>query len=283
MTIRYEELINLAIPDRDYCYTERDAMLYALGTGFGADPMDSDELPFVYERGLKASPTLATVIAWDRSWIGCSKLNWPLVVHGDQRLTIHRAIRSHGAIVSSARVSEILDKGKGKGLLVRVETTVRDKRTGVSLWTMSSGFFARGDGGIDRVPAQGSSVHLIPDRDADTVIEAHTQPNQALIYRLSGDMNPLHAVPQVAAQAGFSRPLLHGLCTYGFACRAVLRAYCKFQPERLKVFNARFSAPLFPGESMRIELWKDAEIVSFRVRCADDNRTVLDNGRAELT
>src|SRR5690606_1162403 len=123
---------------------------------------------------------------------------------------------------------------------------------------------------------------VIPERAPDAVVQARTQPNQALLYRLCGDRNPLHAVPKMAARAGFAQPVLHGLCTYGYACRAVLHSFCDLDPARIQVFDARFSAPVFPGESLQTEMWRDGASVWFRVRCLERDSIVLDNGRALL-
>jgi acyl dehydratase len=283
MTIDYEDLLKLNIGNRRFTYTERDTMLYALGTGFGSDPMNAYELPFVYESALKASPTLATVIAWDRSWTPRSGIDWPKVVHGDQLLRIHKPLPAAGTIVSSANVTEIVDKGKERGAFVRVETRIRDAETGEALCTATTGFFARGDGGFSGAVAKGPPCHLLPSRSPDATLDAKTRPDQALLYRLSGDRNPLHAVPSVAKTAGFARPVLHGLCTYGFACRAVLRSMCNLDPARITEFDARFSGVMFPGETLRFELWKDGNVVSFRARCIERDSIILDNGRAVLS
>jgi acyl dehydratase len=282
MTINDEALLALDIPRRQFSYSERDTMLYALGTGFGSDPMDTEELGFVYEQELKTAPTQGTVIAWDRDWVPRSGIDWPKVVHGDQRLLIHRPLPASATVTADTRVTEVLDKGKNVGAVVRVETRIRDAATGEALCTTTSGFFARGDGGFSASAMKGPAFHAIPARSPDAVLDARTHPNQALIYRLSGDRNPLHAIPAVARNAGFPRPVLHGLCIYGFACRAVLRAMCDLDPTRIAEFDARFSAPMFPGEALRVEMWKDENIVSFRARSIERGSIVLDNGRALL-
>lgn len=272
----------LAIPDRECTYTVRDTMLYGLGSGFGTDPMDTQELCFVHEDRLRASPTMATVIGWDRSWTPSSGIDWPLVVHGDQSLVVHQPLPPAAAVRTRARVLEILDKGKDRGAVVRVHTKACDATTGAPLWTAISGFFARGDGGFSDATMKGPGFHTVPSRSPDSVLDALTRPEQALLYRLSGDRNPLHAIPAVAQAAGFPRPVLHGLCTYGFACRAVLRAYCALDPARIAEFDARFSSPLFPGETLRVEMWLDGDLVSFRALCVERGKVVLDNGRAKL-
>jgi acyl dehydratase len=282
MAINYDQLMGLDIPERRVSYTERDTMLYALGAGFGADPMDTRELRFVYEHGLQAVPTLATVIAWDRSWTPRSGIDWPKVVHGDQRLVIHQPLPVAADIVATARVLDILDKGPDSGAVVRVETRICDAATNEPLCTATTGFFARGDGGFSGTTMKGPAFHTLPTRVPDAVLDARTQPNQALLYRLSGDRNPLHAVPSVAAAAGFPYPVLHGLCIYGFACRAVLSAFCDLDPAQIIEFDARFSASMYSGETLRIEMWKDHNVVSFRVRCVERDSIVLTNGKAVL-
>ena len=279
MPIDRERLLALDIPERRFAYDERDTMLYALGIGFGSDPIDEDELRFVHEQDLHAAPTLATVIGWDRSWVPASGIDWPKVVHGDQRLIVHRPLAAAGSVVSRARVTEVAEKTSGS--LVRVETRLHDASTGEAICTSSTGFFVRG-GFSGVAAAKGPKPHQLPERAADVVLDAPTHRNQALLYRLSGDRNPQHAVPAVARAAGFPRPLLHGLCTYGFVCRAVLRSFCGFDPSRIAEFDARFSAPFFPGETLRIEMWRDGQVVSFRARCAERDSVVLDNGRAVL-
>ena len=282
MTIDYPTLMALEIPDRSCSYGDRETMLYALGTGFGTDPMNTRELRFVHEDGLQAVPTMATVIGWDRSWIPRTGIHWPLVVHGDQTLRLHRPLPPAADVVTSARVAEVLDKGQSKGVLLRIETNARDARTDTPLWTASTGFFARGDGGFSGGINKGPHFHPVPQRGPDAVLDAATQPNQALLYRLCGDRNPLHAVPAAAGAAGFPRPILHGLCTYGYACRAVMHAFCELDAARIIEIDARFSSPLFPGETVRVEMWQDGATISFRARCIERDRVVLDNGRALL-
>jgi len=256
-------------------------MLYALGTGFGMDPLDELELPFVFEERLQAIPTMATVIAWDRSWIARSGIDWPKVVHGDQRLVMHKPLRPEGTVVASARVTEVLDKGVGA--VVRVETVIHDADSNEALCTVTTGFFARGDGGFDASPSKGPPFHALPKRAPDKSVVLRTHGNQALIYRLSGDRNPLHASPAVARTAGFRQPVLHGLCSYGMACRAVLKTYCAFDTSLLSELDVRFCAPLYPGETLQIDMWHDNATVSFSGRCLERKQLVLDNGRAQLT
>jgi len=291
MPVVYDHLMNLDLPEREVSFTERDAMLYALSVGMGADPMNEAELAFVVENGafdgrLKALPSFATVIAWEEEFSRASGLNLVMVVHGEQRITLHRPLPPSGHIRSKIRVVDAFDKGAGKGAVVLVENTIRDAVTGDPMVTLLSTIFARGDGGFGgpaRAPDAGPPApHRIPDRAPDLVVSATTQPNQALFYRLCGDRNPLHADPAFAKAAGFPRPILHGLCTYGHAVRAVVTGACEHDPARVAHIEARFTAPVFPGETIQTEIWRDGRTISFRARLRDREARVLDHGLVKL-
>lgn len=280
MPIDPNALLALKIQASTCTYGPDNTILYALSTGFGSDPTDPHELRFVHEDQLQASPTMATVIGWDRSWIPRTGIHWPLVMHGDQTLRIHHQIPPAATVTTEAHVSELLDKGPGKGALLRIETRAYCAESKTHLWTTSTGFFARKHGGFSNQVAPASVAHPVPERPADYQETVHTLPHQALLYRLNGDKNPLHARPEAAKIAGFSTPVLHGLCVYGFACRSILRNICFFDPHRLIEIDARFTAPAFPGDTLHIALWKDDTTVSFRVYCPERNTIIIDNGRA---
>ncbi|WP_300304254.1 MaoC/PaaZ C-terminal domain-containing protein [Ferrovibrio sp.] len=286
MPIVYDELMRLDLPEREFAYSERDTMLYALSVGMGHDPMDADELPFVYEKGLRALPSLATVIAWDDSWAPQTGINFVMVVHGEQRVTIHKPLPPSGRIKAKLRIRDVFDKGAGKGAIMLTENTLSDAASGEKLVTLLSTVFARGDGGFGgpvRAPGEGPPApHAIPERQPDAGVTAKTQPNQALFYRLCGDRNPLHADPAFAKAAGFPRPILHGLCTYGHAVRAVVKAACNHDPAMIAHIEARFTAPVFPSETIHTEIWRDDNIVSFRARLVERDVVVLDHGKVEL-
>ncbi|MBX3454729.1 MaoC/PaaZ C-terminal domain-containing protein [Ferrovibrio sp.] len=291
MAIVYDRLLKLDLPERDLRYDERDTMLYALSVGMATDPMDTEDLAFVVENGafagkLKALPSQATVIAWDDVFGPASGLNMLMVVHGEQRITLHKPLPSHGRIKSKTRFVDAFDKGAGKGAVVLVENLIRDAETGDKLVTLLSTIFARGDGGFGEptrpTPAAPPAPHKLPDRAPDFSLAAQTQPNQALFYRLCGDRNPLHADPYFAKAAGFPRPILHGLCTYGHAVRAVVKTACKHDPALVEHIEARFTAPVFPGETIVTEIWQDGTVVSFRAKLAERGVTALDNGLVRL-
>lgn len=282
MPIEYEKVMALRTEGQAYSWRDRETMLYALGVGMGEDPLDPRELPFVYERDLKAMPTLATVVAWGAGNFAATGINYLMVVHGEQRLTVHKPMPAAAEITADWRVTDVVDKGAGKGAILWGETTLKDKATGEKYVTLHGATFARGDGGFGGPTTGGPPTHEVPARAPDAECALKTRPDQALIYRLSGDRNPLHADPEIAKRAGFDRPILHGLCTYGFCCRAVLRTYADYDPTRIKAFDVRFSAPVFPGETIVTRMWKDGPTVSFEARVAERDVTVIKNGRCLL-
>jgi len=284
MAIVYEKLLALNIPEVVQSYTERDAMLYALSVGFGQDPVDGDELPFVYEKGLKVLPTFAVVLGWPGFWPRDldSGIDWVKLVAGEQGLVLHRPLQPRGTIVGKTRVTEVIDKGAGKGALVYSERTVTDQATGERIATVTQTTFCRGDGGFGGPPREAPPVHPIPERAPDVVCDLSTRPETALLYRLNGDPNPLHVDPAVAKAAGFPRPILHGLATFGIAVRAILKSFCGYDPGKLTAMAGRYSAPVFPGETIRAELWRDGRVVSFRCRVPERDVVALNNGRAEM-
>lgn len=283
MPIKYPDILSLTSDGFESTYRDRETMLYALGVGLGADPMNEKELPFVYENGLKALPTMATVIAWGAGGlVGQMGINYLMVVHGEQKLTIHKPLPTEATITASTRVLAALDKGKDKGAVIYTEMTISEKG-GDKLATLVSGTFARGDGGFGGPAEGGPDVHTVPTRPHDAELEIATRPDQALIYRLSGDRNPLHSDPAVAKMAGFPRPILHGLCTYAITSRAILQTYADFDPARIKSHDVRFSSPVFPGETIVTRMWKDGDIVSFEASVKERGVTVIKNGKSIVT
>jgi acyl dehydratase len=285
MTIVYDKLMALDLAPAEQIYDARDCMLYALGVGLGHDPMNEDELAFVYEKNLKVLPTMATVLANSGSLARNpdSGINWVMVVNGEQGFTLERPLAGEGALVGRTRIVEVVDKGAGKGALLLTERKITDKASGALVATVTQTIFCRGDGGFGGPPRQSPPPHPIPSRAADAVCDFGTRPEMALIYRLSGDYNPLHAEPAAAKAAGFERPILHGLGTFGVSGHALLKTMCGYDPARLKSFSCRFSAPVFPGETIRTEMWRDGLIVSFRARVVGRDVIAINNGRAEVT
>src|ERR1700755_1749630 len=250
MPIDYDDMMQSGATGLVSSYDEKDAMLYALGVGMGRDPLDASELPFVYENnGLKVVPTFASVIARGEAppaqqrMPQKSQINFAMVVDGERRITVHKALPPKCEVVSDERMLAILDKGEGRGAVLVQERVTREAASGDRLFTIVSSIFARGDGGFGGSPEGGPALHPIPERAPDLVKECDTRPDQALLYALSGDRNPLHRDPAFAKLVGFPRPILHGLCSYGTAWRAVLETVAQYQPERITQFAVRFSKP----------------------------------------
>ena len=277
-----EKLLSRNFPEVEHTYTEKDTILYALGLGCGADPEAVEDLRFVYEKGLIALPTMAVVLAHPGNWLASkeSTVDYSKVLHGEQSLTLHRPIPPAGSVVGRTRVLDLLDKGQAKGAVLYSERTVIDKATGAPIATMGSTTMLRGDGGWGGKSGPQPEPHRLPETAPDLRLDLRTYPNSALIYRLSGDWNPLHADPKAAAAGGFARPILHGLCTFGVAGLALVKACCGGDPARLKSMQVRFSAPVYPGETIRTEMWRERERVSFRARAVERDVVVLSNGLA---
>jgi acyl dehydratase len=284
MTIVYDKLMGLEIAPAEQAYEPKDCMLYALGVGLGHDPMNEDELGFVYEKNLKVLPTMATVIGHSGSLARNpdSGINWVMVVNGEQGFTLNRPLAGAGVVVGHTRIVEVIDKGAGKGALLLTERKIVDKASGASIGVVTQTVFCRGDGGFGGPPREAPIPHPLPTRAPDASCDFGTRPEMALIYRLSGDYNPLHAEPDFAKAAGFPRPILHGLGTFGVSGHAVLKTMCGYDPARLISFGCRFSAPVFPGETIRTEMWRDGNVVSFRARVVGRDVIAINNGRAEV-
>ena len=282
MAIDYDKIMSLETKNQKFSYSDRETMLYGLGVGFGKDPLNNEELKFVYERDLKTAPSMATVISWGAGNMRESGINYLLVLHGEQRLKMYEPLPYAADILVDSSVKGVFDKGKEKGALIITETDIKLKESEKLLCTLSSTTFARGDGGFGG-PSDGAPVpHSIPDRKSDDEFFADTEPNQALIYRLSGDRNPLHSDPEIAKAAGFDAPILHGLCTYGTACRTIISNVCNYDSTLIEEFNVRFSSPVYPGEKISTEIWQDDNVISFRCWVRDRNVMVLNNGKCVL-
>ncbi len=284
MTIDYDVLMAWPFPDTEQTYTEKDTILYALGVGFGADPLDVGQLRYVYEEGLAALPSMAVVLGSSGLWMRDpgTGIDWVKVLHGEQGFEIHQPLPTEGTVVGRTKVTGIVDKGVGKGVLIYTERKIHDKASDQLLASLTSTIFCRGDGGFGGPDGPVLPVHSLPEGKPDEICDLPTIAQAALIYRLSGDLNPIHADPKIAKSAGFDRPILHGLCTLGIASHAILKACCGYEPGRLKGLRLRFSAPVYPGETIRTEIWRDGDTVSFRSLVVERGVVVLNNGYAEL-
>jgi len=284
VAINYEKLVNWQIPEVEQRLTRRDTILYALGVGLGADPCDARQLRFVYEDGLRALPTMAIILGYPGPWhahpdTGITRSH---VVHGEQGFRILKPLPVEGDVLGKTRITGVVDKGKDKGALLMTDCTVRDKTSGEVICTLTSTTFCRADGGFGGPDGPVNTPHKIPDTRSQHVCDLPTLPQAALIYRLSGDYNPLHADPAYAKQAGFEMPILHGRCTFSIAGHAILKTLCGYDPARLVSMQGRFASPVYPGETIRTEMWRDGNVVSFRSTVAARGATVLNNGRAEI-
>jgi len=280
-----EKIKDLDLPPVEHRYEFRDTILYALGLGYGADPLNEAELRFVYEENLKVVPSICSVLSHPGFWLKDPqyKVNWVKVLHAEQAFVIHAPIPPAGRVRGEYRVVGAEDKGADKGAMLHVEKTLFNEADNARVATVRSTVFLRGDGGQggfgDPIPAPSA----IPAREPDRVVELPTLPSAALIYRLSGDYNPLHADPKIARQAGFDRPILHGLCSYGLACRAILKAYCADEPARLHSMFSRFSSPVYPGETIRFEFHEIGAEIRFKAVVKERGVVVLDRCSAEVS
>lgn len=278
MPLDYDMLMDLPSWEVHQQYSKRDTMLYALGAGAGIEP---GELGFVYEANLQALPSMAVVLTYPGFWQNDPKygFTWQKLLHGEQRLRLHRPIPVEGALIGEMKIEEIYDKGADRGALLLWRREIRDAGSGEAIATVRSTSFLRADGGFGGKADGAPAPHTLPQRPPDESVALATRPEQALIYRLSGDYNPLHADPHAARAAGFDRPILHGLCTYAVACRAIVMGPCGGDARRLRALDVRFSAPVYPGETLRIDLWKEER--AFRATAIERGTVVLNNGYYE--
>lgn len=282
MPIDYDALMAAKVDDELCVYWEKDSMLYALGVGFGADPVDRNELPYVFEgASLRTVPTMASALLSSSFIAGCG-WDYSRVLHGEERLELYRPLPAAGRLLVNRRVSAVHDLGEEKGARIIIEAEVRLERDDTVLFNASRTIIARGDGGFGGSEGTGPESHLLPEREADLSCDVATRADQALLFRLAGDLNPLHADPSLARRAGFERPILHGQCTYGIACRSILKTICDYDFTLISGFDARFTAPVYPGDTLTTEMWQDRNIVSFRCVVKARNSVVIDNGKCTL-
>jgi len=282
--INAKSLLDWPFEDVVQTYTARDSMFYALSIGLGSDPADSGQLQYVYERDLVAFPTMPVVLCHPGAWIAHpdTGVDRKMVLHGEQGLILHRPLSAEGTVRGRTRVTRIIDKGPGKGALVYSERNIVDDTSGEPIATLTSTSFCRADGGFGGSAEKPPPPHPIPSRPPQHVVELGTLPQSALVYRLNADYNPLHADPDLARAAGYPRPILHGLFTFGVAAHALVRAVCGYDASRLASFEARFSSPAFPGETISVDIWQEGGVISFQAWVRARQKLVLDNGRATL-
>lgn len=285
MTFDPKKLLARAPLETRHQLSRLDTMLYALGIGAGDNP---DDLNFVYEENLLALPTMAVVMAypgfiWRNPELGA---DWKKLLHGEQLLEVFAPLPVEGELYSETTFQSVHDKGADKGAIVYSSRRLFDSN-GSHLATDTRSSFLRGNGGCgtpDSNKAPAPTPHVVPEGEPDIIVDLPTATNQAMIYRLSGDHNPLHIDPEVARAAGFDQPVLHGLCTYGVVGRALLQAVAGNDPARIKKLNVRFSAPVFPGETLRTQIWREHDNgFAFKAQVVERNLMVINNGYCELT
>jgi acyl dehydratase len=267
-------------PVTEHRVEERDCMLYSLSLGLGRREPGDWGLTYCYERGLEVFPTQALTIGHPRDWMtpetGITRAR---VVHGGQKLVMNAPLRPGMVVLSASRVGAIVDKGEGRGAIIVLERTLADKADGTVLATMEWSIFCRGDGGFGGEPETGSRFREMPARAPDWQADLTTGSDAALLYRLNGDTNPIHADPELARKTGFEMPILHGLCLFGMSAASVMR-----QGKRsLRMIEARFASPAFPGEPLALQVWSEAGEIAFAVSASARNKMVMDQGRMQFT
>lgn len=280
MPIDIEQALGAELPKSSFSWDEKDIILYNLAVGAGDPPTDPQELRYTYEGDLVAIPTYGTIPPFgtlmSMAAVEGVDINLGQILHGEQELILHREIPTSGRVDQSGEIAAIYDKGKGALVVVEVVSVL--ERSGEELFTNRASIYIRGEGGFGGDPGP-PSTGTPPDRDPDHIVESTTLPQQALLYRMvSGDRNPLHADPGFAGFAGFERPILHGLCTYGIVAKAAVDSALGGEPERVGSFRARFSGHVFPGETLISSIWEEDEGLIVTARTKDRDTKALSNG-----
>jgi acyl dehydratase len=271
---RFEEVV--------HTYGIRDTLLYALGVGVGFDPLDSDQLRYTYEDALSALPSMAVVLGYNGFWLNDpdTGLDWKAVLHMSDEIELFAPIKPEGTVVGRMMVEEIYDKGAGRGAILQTRRDILDE-AGNLIGRVRQLEYCRGEGGFLGPEAPRPVRRQLPDRAPDAIYEMPTQPNQALIYRLSGDMNPLHVDPRVAKDVGFDRPILHGRSTLGASSYAALR-FSGRRAEDVQCMKLNFTAPVFPGDTLAVRLWKNDGKIVFSASALERDVLVADEGAMEF-
>ncbi|MBE1236202.1 MaoC family dehydratase N-terminal domain-containing protein [Phaeovibrio sulfidiphilus] len=277
----YKALMAFPIPEVVQTWTPRDAMFYALSVGVGRGRYER-ELDYVYEgRGPSVLPSYCVDLGHPGFWLANPETTVDAtgVLHAAEGFTLHAPLPASGTVRSTTRIQDVVDRGPDRGAFIYTRKEVRCAESGRLLATVDRTVLLRRDGGYAGPSGTVRPALPLPEGEPDRVTENAVRPEQALLYRMNGDSNPLHADPEVAARAGFDGPILHGLCTFGMACSEVLFALADGDAARLRGFQARFSAPVFPGETLRFEIWKSGAV---RVSSVERDQVVLSHAQAQL-
>ncbi len=282
--IEPQRLLAARIPEIEQRYGWRDCALYALGIGIGLDPMDEADLAFLDETRPQVHPAMVNVMGYPGFWVRdpAFGIDWTKVVHGEHSFRIHRPLPAEGHVRGTSRIVDLVDKGAGRGALIFVERQIRDIASGELLATVNQTVFCRGDGGFGG-KTEAPAPHALPERAPDTTVDIPTSPQTALVYRLSGDFNPLHSDPRAARAAGFERPILHGLATFGATCHGLMKRLCDSDPAGVRRLAGRFSSPVFPGDTLHIDIWREGGgRFSYRTSVPARGVVVVNNGVFEV-
>jgi acyl dehydratase len=275
MPLNAQRLLERHFPDREFAYDERSTALYALCAGMAQDPMDRRDLAFVNGLAPKVLPTQSTAIAFDYRFIEGSGIDEFLILHAGQSVTVHAPLPPSATVISSFRIRDIFDKGAGRGAVIVAEVRLREKASGTLLCTNIWTSYARDEGGFGGERGPRTPVIAIPERAPDRQITTRTMTAHPLFYQLLGDTNAVHIDPDAARRGGFDRPIMHGLCTYGIACRAVVVGLCGHDADRIRHFDGQFTAPVFPGETIITSLWRDGDLATLRSTAQERGVTAL--------
>lgn len=259
MPIDPAALMAFPFEERDHRYERRDTIFYALSVGIGSDPLDERELRFVVERKLEALPSMPTILAAPAPWLHRPEagLTWRKVVNGEQSVTLHGSVPTEGRVRARTVVEEIVDKGTDGGAILYLSRVIVDSATGDAVATIRQTLICRADGGFSARTGAARPRRLAPDRASDLRHDMATLPQQALLFRLNGDPNPLHCDPQLSRNLGYAGPILHGQCSFGMAAVALLRTVLDYRACALREIGARFSAPVYPGETVSFDFWDE--------------------------
>ena len=282
VAIDFERLSHFPPREEDVSYTARDTILYALGIGLGFEPVDERQLRFVYERSLVAFPTIAMAIGHPGWWLGAAGLDPERVVHAAKRMEVLSPMPPAGTVHTRSVVTGVVDKGPGKAALIHTMRDIWDKPTGRHLSRQLNTIMARGQGGFGGPNSPAPAPLAMPARAPDIIGDIPTLPQQALLFRLSGDLHPVHVDPAFARRSGFQRPVLHGLATMAIAAHLVLREVCAYDVARVTAVECRFMKPVFPGDVISTEMWIEDAQVLFQCRVRGRDEVVLGSGLLEL-
>jgi acyl dehydratase len=285
MPIDVGKVVGARLPDLETSWDETKVILYHLGVGAGDPPTSETELSYCYEPNLKVLPSFATIPPFEAMahvpGLDGIDLNPMMLLHGEHEIDIHRPLPVTATVQTVSHITDVFDKGKAA--LIVVESVSSDQAG--PLFTNRASIFARGEGGFDQTGTGRIAEErepYSPYRAADLVVEARTIPQQALLYRLSGDRNPLHADPAFAALGGFDRPILHGLCSFGMVCKAVVDHALDGQAASVAAYRARFAGVVFPGETLVISMWREAELVHLEATTRERSLPVLTNAYVQV-